>query len=210
MFTHKRRSRRMNAKLMAIVAATAMLIVGIVGTSLAWLMVSTNSITNVFTFGDIVITLEETKGSAHDPSNPNERFYSMKPDQTLEKDPIVTVEGDSEDCWLFIKIEEGNNLDNYIEYGVAEGWTLLPGIEDTATELIYYRSVTKSENDQAFSVLADDQVHVLSSLTADDLSGITENNAPTLTFTAYAIQTAESFTTATQAWNAIEAQLNPI
>ncbi len=198
MFTHKRHSRRASAKMLVLMVATVMLVVGIVGTSLAWLMASTDPITNVFTFGQIEITLEETEGS----QQPNgDRSFPLTPGQTIDKDPKVTVVAKSENCWLFVKVEEANDLATFIDYTVDAGWTELTGVAG-----VYWRSVTKSNNDQVFSVLTDDQVTVKSTVTSQMLESITD--APTLTFTAYAIQTADAFADAAAAWEEIEDALN--
>lgn len=171
------------------------LIVGIsVGGTLAWLTDTTESVTNTFTVGDINITLDETKTD-----------FKMVPGNTIEKDPKVTVEGGSEDCWLFVKVEKSNNLDTYITYTVDSDWTRLTTDKDgnSISDLIYYRSVTASDGDQVFSVLTGDQVTVKDSVTKD-LMEQAKDSAPTLTFTAYAVQ-KDNIDTAAAAW----AEVNP-
>lgn len=171
------------------------LIVGIsVGGTLAWLTDTTESVTNTFTVGDINITLDETKTD-----------FKMVPGNTIEKDPKVTVEGGSEDCWLFVKVEKSNNLDTYITYTVDSDWTRLTTDKDgnSISDLIYYRSVTASDSDQVFSVLTGDQVTVKDSVTKD-LMEQAKDSAPTLTFTAYAVQ-KDNIDTAAAAW----AEVNP-
>ena len=171
------------------------LIVGIsVGGTLAWLTDTTESVTNTFTVGDINITLDETKTD-----------FKMVPGNTIEKDPKVTVEGGSEDCWLFVKVEKSNNLDTYITYTVDSDWTRLTTDKDgnSISDLIYYRSVTASDGDQVFSVLTGDQVTVKDSVTKD-LMEQAKDSPPTLTFTAYAVQ-KDNIDTAAAAW----AEVNP-
>lgn len=58
-----------------------------VGGALAWLIDTTPSVTNTFTYGDIEIDLTETS-----------RPYEMVPGKVLSKDPKITVKADSEPC----------------------------------------------------------------------------------------------------------------
>lgn len=166
------------------------LIVGIsVGGTLAWLTATTGPVTNTFTVGDINITLAETKSD-----------FKMVPGNTIEKDPTVTVKGGSEACWLFVKVDESVNLGTYITYTVDSGWTKLDKDENgnSITDLVYYRDVAASADDQSFSVLTGDQVTVKDSVTKT-LMEQAKTSAPTLTFTAYAVQ-KDNVATAAAAW----------
>lgn len=168
-----------------------MLVVGLsVGGTLAWLTATTTPVVNTFTVGDINITLTETTGNS----------YKIIPGVDLAKDPKVTVKKDSEECWLFVKVAEANwptvtetdGTTRKVDYAIAAGWTLVPKTTD-----VYYREVAASTADQAFGVLANNQVTVSETLTKAEANAIT--NTPTLTFTAYAIQ-KEGFTSAEAAW----------
>ena len=170
--------------------ATALMVFGFIGSSIAWLMTSTDPIVNVFTYGDIQIKLEETTGDR----------YKMTPGATLEKDPKITVLADSEDCWLFVKIDESavEKLSDYIDYRIADGWTALDGVPG-----VYYREVNSSDLDQPFGVLADNKVTVKGTVTKEMLEKLNNANYPTLTFTGYAVQrdaAIEEIDTAAEAW----------
>ena len=117
----------------------------------------------------------------------------MIPGNTIAKDPTVTVKANSEACWLFVKVTKSENLDTFITYAIAEGWTALPGVDG-----VYYREVPASAADQTFSVLAGDAVTVKSDVTRTMLE-TAKTDAPTLTFQAYAIQ-KDHFATADAAW----------
>lgn len=108
-----------------------------VGGALAWLIDTTPSVTNTFTYGDIEIDLTETS-----------RPYEMVPGKVLSKDPKITVKADSEPCWLFVQVNESANLGEFIEYEIAGGWEEL----DTVAG-VYYRKVDASTGAQTFSVL---------------------------------------------------------
>ena len=135
----------MKKKAMALVLALGLVTVGIVGGTMAWLTAEATEVKNVFTPSNIDITLsEETK--THDETT--DYRFKMVPGDTFAKDPKVKVDEGSEACWLFVAITESSNLDTFITYGVADGWTQLEVTKDGLTtkhENIYWRSV--GEND---------------------------------------------------------------
>lgn len=165
-------------KILALALSLALAVAIGVGSTLAWLTDTTDAVTNTFTVGNIDITLEETA-----------RDFKMVPGADISKDPKVTVKADSEDCWLFVKVEKSKNLDSFISYGIADGWDELdnmPGVTG-----VYYRKVTASTNDQPFEVLEGNKVTVKGEdVTKAMMDAITATTAPapTLAFTAYAVQ----------------------
>lgn len=195
----------------AIVAVVALVLVlcCAMGGTLAWLVDSTTEVKNTFTYGDINISLWEHELnedgltlSADVFTGEEQTGFKMIPGNKIEKDPTVTVKADSEASWLFIKIVESNNFDDFMTYGVASGWTQLTvDAEGNAiTDLIYYREVAATTADTDFAVLANDSVSVKDTVTKDMLKdGVFV--APTLSFTAYAVQRDANITTAAQAWN---------
>lgn len=183
----------MKKKITLTIICAVLSCVCLIGTTFAWLKAETAPITNTFTYGDINITLKETEGTGSD----TEKTFKMLPGAVIDKDPTVTVTKGSENCWLFIKVEKGNNPDNYLDYSVdtAGGWTLVPGQTD-----VYYRQVDYNEsNDQPFNVLTGDKVTVKSSLTKAELTAIGADY-PTLKFTAYAVQRDSNIDTVAEAW----------
>lgn len=175
----------MKKKTLALVLALTLLVAGVVGGTLAWLTDRTAEVKNTFTVGDINIGLTETTAD-----------YKMVPGNTIAKDPTVTVKANSEACWLFVKVTESENLDTFITYAIAEGWTELQ-------DGVYYREVPASAADQTFSVLAGDAVTVKSDVTKTMLE-TAKTDAPTLTFQAYAVQ-KDNVASASDAW----AKVNP-
>lgn len=170
----------MKKKTLALVLALTLLVAGVVGGTLAWLTDQTAEVKNTFTVGDINIDLTETN-----------RDYKMVPGNTIAKDPTVTVKANSEACWLFVKVTESENLDTFITYAIAEGWTKLQ-------DGVYYREVPASAADQTFSVLAGNTVTVKSDVTKTMLK-TAKTDAPTLTFKAYAVQ-KDNVASASDAW----------
>ena len=171
----------MKKKRISLVMALVLVLSCVIGGTLAWLTAKTNPVVNTFTVGDINITLTETTGDE----------YKMVPGNTIDKDPKVTVEDSSEDCWLFVKVDKSSKLGDYIAYTMADGWTALEGVE----EEVYYRDATANDE---FSVLEGDQVTVKKSVTKGMMKEA-ETDKPTLTFTAYAVQKA-NVNSASDAW----------
>ena len=182
--------------LLTLCCALLLVAAGVFGT-LAYLT-GTDTVNNTFTVGNVKITLDEAKVTTDgtpvegaDRVKANE--YHLLPGHTYTKDPTVTVKANSEACWLFVKVTKSENLDTFITYAIAEGWTALPGVDG-----VYYREVPASAADQTFSVLAGDAVTVKSDVTRTMLE-TAKTDAPTLTFKAYAIQ-RDHFATADAAW----------
>lgn len=193
----------MKKKAMALVLALGLVVVGIVSGTMAWLTASSTEVQNTFTDSDINITLTETV----DTDGNGEASFKMIPGWTIGKDPIVTVKEDSEDCWVFIKVEESASpkLDDYIEYKIdTNNWEQLKNGE-TPVEGVYVVK-TPCQNivaDRSINVLSDNRVTVKDSVTKEMMDAIDDNaEQPKLTFTAYASQYWKNNETSFKAYEA--------
>lgn len=191
----------LSGKLVALLLALTLVIGCVAGGTVAWLIDTTPSVMNTFTFGDINIKLEETTGND----------YKVIPGKAIAKDPKVTVLADSEACYLFVKVEEQNwptkTVDGkqvkMLTYSLAEEWTPLP---DNAG--VYYRTVDEATAKAgiAYYVLAGEGndeyengvVKANENLTKTDIQAFATDK-PTLTFTAYAVQ-QDGIDTVEAAW----------
>ena len=190
----------MKKKSLALVLALAMIVVCVVGGTLAWLIDKTDPVKNTFTTSDVDITLTETTTN-----------YQMIPGYTIDKNPKVTVKAGSEDCYLFVKVDKSTNFDNYMNYAIDSAWTQLEN------GVYYIRIDTEAEKNVAYNVLgagsetysnveytwSDNQVLVKPTVTKTMLNALTADTQPTLTFTAYAVQLNKNNTTeftAAEAW----------
>ena len=164
----------MKKKLMlAVIAAACILVIG-VGSTIAYFVTISGPVRNTFTVGDISLTLTETTGDE----------YRMIPGTVVSKDPHVTVAGGSEACWLYVKIEGLNGLNDYASYALADGWTHLGGFDG-----VYYRMVEQSAIDTRFQVLKNDQITINATLTEEMMAALNGAALPQMKITAYAIQT---------------------
>lgn len=198
----------MKKKGLTLVLALALMVVGAVGGTLAWLTAESDTVTNTFTSSDITVKLAETKGQG----TSNKKTFKMIPGHELEKDPKAWVVSGSEDCFLFVKLDKSGDFDTYLTYEMAKGWEQVPG-----TTNVYSRKVTSNEmsaddgKTKAFPVLANNQVTVKDTVTKADMEALNKDSAakPTLTITAYASQLYKNATVKfepAEAW----ANVNPV
>lgn len=197
--------RNVSNKTVAILLALVLAIGCAVGGTLAWLISKTDSVVNTFTYGDINIDLAETTGTD----------YKITPGVNISKDPKVTVKANSEACWLFVKVEEGNWPDlketdgttRKVNYAIEDGWTAL----DSQTG-VYYRKVdaTTAKAGGSYCILKGDTTYangvvtVSENLTKAEVNSIATATRPKLTFTAYAVQ-RDGIEDAAAAWAKIPA-----
>lgn len=187
-----------NKKLAVMLACLALVLCTVIGGTLAWLVTETKPVVNTFTYGDINITLEETDTNKDSDNDPSTNTYPMIPGHTIEKDPMVTFKANSENAWLFVKLEKTANFDDFMTYEMADGWTALQGVDG-----VYYREVSKADTDAEFTVIKDNTVSVKGEVTKEMLNALDvngESNYPKLTVTAYAVQRDSNIATAADAW----------
>jgi len=185
-------------KLFVMSLAFTLVLCGIIGGTVAWLIADTDPVINTFTYGDINIDLKETDTDKDGDGNPNTNNYPMIPGNSITKDPVVTFKANSENAWLFVKLEKSANFDDFMTYEIAEGWIALDGVDG-----VYYREVEKADTDAEYYVIKDNTVNVKGEVTKQMLNELDANGAtdyPTLTVTAYAVQRDRNITTAADAW----------
>lgn len=188
-------------KVLTLAACAVLLVcVTIVGT-VAYLT-SDDSVTNTFTVGNVVITMDETDVDKDDNTEDNingrdkANTYNLLPGHTYTKDPIVHVDPVSEDCYVFIKVENQiadiEDANSTIASQItANGWTPLDGVGG-----VYYKVSNKADTDRELEVFATVKIDG----NVNNATLATYENK-TVNVTAYAIQ-KDGFTTAIAAWNA--------
>ncbi len=197
--TRKRRS--ISSRTFIMLLAVTLLIGCAIGGTVAWLTAKTEAVVNTFTYGNINITLDETTGNS----------YKIIPGVDITKDPKVTVNPNSEACYLFVKITEENwptftetdGTTKKVSYGIPNDWKPLAG--ETG---VYYREVDAATANAGVSyyILKGDETYphgvvtVSENLTKNEVNGITTQ--PKLTFTAYAVQ-KDGISTAADAWEKV-------
>ena len=185
--------------LMLVLCAVLLVTASVLGT-MAYLT-STDKVVNTFTVGKVAITLDEAKvnadGTAVTPAERvKENAYHLLPGHVYTKDPTVHVQANSEDSFIFVKVENG--IARY-EAGTtiaaqiaANGWTRLEGVAN-----VYYKAYTKSAEITDLPVFGSFTI-------ADNANGADGWNdiaEAKVNVTAYAVQKS-GFNTAFDAWQA--------
>lgn len=189
-----------------LVVLTLLLGCGIGGT-LAWLMDTTDAVTNTFTAGNVDITLKESpydaaKNTYGTQAEGTDNAYPAIPGATYKKDPTVEVVAGSEDCYLFVEFKYTAEADTYLNYKSnlteADSWkkigdTITSADGSTKTE-VWSRVVYKADENRSFALLEDLGTNYGAGITLEiDPAAVTNQNmtaaaAQTLEWTAYAVQ----------------------
>ena len=205
MVKRKKKIKLSKSKILILTFTAFALIFSVTSGTLAWLSSITEPVVNTFTYGDINITLTET--DTFDDDNQNTNTYEMVPGNKITKDPLIIVEENSEDSYLFVKLEKTSNFDNFMEYEIVDSWKLLDG-----TENIYYQEISKKTEKQKVSIIKNDEIQVKENVTKKMLNDLDKNGKetfPQLVVTAYAVQRndkIETISTAEKAWSLINDQ----
>ena len=194
--------------LLALVLVIAMSVAG----TMAYLT-DKATVTNTFTVGNVQITLDEAKVTPDGkPVDPAERTdansYKLLPGHTYTKDPMIHVDAASENCWLFVKVENGiaaiEDANKTIAAQMtANGWTL---VENTTNIYKYKETVSGGANIPVFGEFAISNAVIggMKPITTDGAGDdgklyLDEYKNAKIVITAYAIQ-ADGFSTAEAAW----------
>lgn len=165
-----------------------------VGGTIAWLTDSTQSVVNVFNGTKVDIALDESDAE-----------YNIVPGTEIEKDPFVTVFPGSEECYVFVKVVKENNFDTYCSFAIDGAWTELT--EGSGIYYLIQAAIEATGEQVSYPIIADDTVSVSKNLTQQTMQALFADGAqkPSLTFTAYAIQTAETGDAA-NAWTLVSGE----
>ena len=179
-----------NAKKIVALLLCAVLLVGasVMGT-LAYLT-DNDDVTNTFTIGKVDIKLEEYKIDAEGKKTAEvvteQKDIKLIPGRDIQKEPFITVETGSENCWLMVKIE--NELAAAGTITMADGWS------EVGTDTGIYVHNAEHKVGDVVTVFTAFTVH-------ENLEDLSEFDNQTIKVTAYAVQ-KEGFDNATDAWNA--------
>lgn len=180
--------------------------------------------TNTFTVGQVHMKLDEAKvnpDGTYVTDNSNrvtENEYHLIPGHTYIKDPTIHISDDSEDCYLFVRVENSIRNIETNEEGktIAEqmedlGWVAVDGATD-----IYVLAKGEGEADYTYTVSKGAEVEVFKNFiidgdkvvnvpdgetVPDGKVDLTPYAAATVKVTAYAVQAA-GFDTSLDAWKA--------
>ena len=200
-------------KVVALALCAVMLVVGSVAGTMAYLT-SQDAVTNTFTVGNVVITLDERnvdndQVDGATPARDKSNDYKLIPSGEYVKDPTVHFAANSKASYLFVKVENGlvKTIDGkavnieaaasadyktIAEQITTNGWAQLTG-----TNNIYFKQVPAAGATQVdYPVFAEFEI-------ADNVDNDTlaKFAGAQINVTAYAVQ-ADGFDGAAAAWAA--------
>lgn len=204
-----------NRILLTAIAALLLVAVAIGGT-LAYLADQTEKVVNTFTPSNLDVQISEDGATLGTDGKTLEQTWKMVPGNTITKKPVVTLAAGSENAWVFVEVVESSTLPTYISYTVdSANWTEYTGTTGPNGGKVYYKQDVVAGT--ALDVLTNDQVTVISTVTNAQMAALNAEGAvqPTLTFYAYAVQSA-NVTSVADAWKLAQtdgsktvAELNP-
>jgi hypothetical protein len=216
----------MKTKTKALILAlcAVLLVVSTVFATLAFLTAS-DTVTNTFTFGKVALVLDEAPvdadGTVIAGNRTKTNEYHLLPGHQYTKDPTVHITADSEECWVFVKVE--NDLEGILAAITIEqqmtdnGWVKLTGVTNATTAVNVWcyntkvvpgttvdtatRGTTDGVDLLVFDYFKlDDNADVSQYATTKDAQGNAIGGA-TIDIIAYAVQ-ADGFGSAAAAWDA--------
>ena len=190
-------------KALALVLCAVLLVAGSVMGTLAYLT-STDEVVNTFTVGKVQIKLDEAEvnsagiADSAASSRVQENEYHLLPGHRYTKDPTIHVVAGSEDCYLFVKVENGissleaatnanSNTKTIADQMSEKGWQAVNGVSNV---YCYAPNNTKAAVSAGTDVHVFDYFIIDGAKTGDQIASIAgkvENNAE-IKVTAYAIQ----------------------
>ena len=193
-----------------------LLVAGSIFGTLAYLTDKTENVTNTFTVGKVNISLDEAVVNEYGkPLDKNSSVvnvasaertdantYKLIPGHNYTKDPTVTVEAGSEECYVYVRITNG--LGDDVTLNMSEDWDELTGVDNVYvyTSTVNARS-SKKVLPPVFTdfTLGDDVDVTDSSLYPTDSDGyvLTDSAKRVITVKAYAVQ-KDGFNSAAEAW----------
>lgn len=180
---------RQRKKLIAACAAVALLLALTARPTFSWLSAQSETVVNTFAGGTISILLDEAPvgadGKKVEGARTTANSYKYKAGATLDKDPRPTVLKGSEECYVFLCVENGLTDKFTMNYD-TESWKEVA--RDGEKTVYAYKArvnALEAEEDKVLEPIFT-TVTVSSALTAEEIAGLGERK---LSITAYAAQT---------------------
>lgn len=183
---------RKSRKIMLISSLLAVIALMTIAPTLSWLFSTSSPVVNTFAGGAISITLDEAlvgpDGKAVVGENAQRvtaNSYKYMAGAVLDKDPTPTVLKGSEECYVFLLVENGLNEKFTMNYDTTS-W-LKTAESGNKSVYIYKNKVNAVDSDQDIKLNPIfTTVTVSPELTATDIQGLGERK---LSVTAFAVQT---------------------
>ena len=179
-----------------LITGAALLVICLVAAVLptySWLSSKSETVVNKFAGGTISIAMDEAKVDAdgkkiegEDAQRVTSNSYKYTAGAVLDKDPTPTVIKGSDECYVFVCVENQLSDKFSINYD-ADSWKSV-ATQGDKTVYAYVKKVAAKEAEKDITLSpVFTQVKVSENLTSEDIENLGEKN---LNVTAYALQTA--------------------
>ncbi len=209
--------------LITVISVALIACLAVVGT-FAYITNVQDAIKNVFTIGNVDVTLKE-EGGEPDPDNPGNNNFVLVPNTTMTKDATITVGKTSSSAYIFAVVAEkctaalsepvkAYKFSDYVDYSLnsTDGWSKLDGYNNVYY-LKYEKPDEEPEEETVYHLITDTDEDDKGDITVKDLDDnqikAAEGADISLSFQAGAVQ-AEGLEGETEAekvlaaWAAIE------
>lgn len=196
-----------NNKLKVLVIALSIMLMLLLIVQIQALLTSQDSKDNVFTMGNVTVTLTE-------PNWDQDAASAAAPNQIIDKDPTVNNTG-ANDAYVFVRVEvpiESDTemftlLDSSGAEGINTGWSLLKSATSGGKKIYTYSYGTAD----ALTALAPGSSTnpVFSKVKVASLSSYSSETY-NLNVTAYAVQTTEVSNAPSEAWELVKSELGVV
>jgi hypothetical protein len=184
--------KKLNKAILLALCAVLLVTASVMGT-LAYLTHTTGPVTNTFTVCNVSISLDEAKVDVYGELDGNTRVtentYKLIPGHNYRKDPMIHVNAGSEDCWVFMKLNNG--LGDAAAITIHADWTLVETAADGGKVYAYKTTLKAGQSTTA----------LFEGFTFDSEADPAQYDDETITLTGFAVQ-ADGFDTAAKAWAA--------
>lgn len=127
-----------NGKKLALIVLAVLLVLTIVGGTVAWLT-RTDKLTNTFTVGTFEVPTKDPEGKditidshLYEPSWNSSDEHKLLPGTEYEKDPYVGLGEGSEDAVVYVYVE--NNFSNKVYFELNAGWEKVEAVDGYLTD----------------------------------------------------------------------------
>lgn len=163
-------------KLVIAVVALSLALLCTIGGTLAFLVAKSNTVTNTFTYGKIELKVWEDKKT----NETGKTYTNVVPGDVLAKDPVVTVTEGSEECYVYVLID--NQLGNAASYNIANTWI---EVGKRGTKVLYRYNTVVDARTSAQDLAVFTTLTFVNTLTKDDVPDLGEKK---VVISAYAHQ----------------------
>lgn len=177
-------------KILVTLLCAVLLVTGTVAVTVAYLTSTTEVATNTFTVGDVKIILNETDVDKDELEDVNylhdsvardtKNAYHIFPNGTYDKDPMVSVKADSEDCYIrmIVTVSDIEALEAAMpDFVAADGTFLLEKLVDWNSSDWQFNNYKKDGDEGVYEFWYKEKYSVPDDAATVDVTGGREDEA---------------------------------